>query len=86
MHLGNYLQIITNARGSFHGIHQIYLIGEATGRIGDPSGKSAERNLLEDEIIEKFSNSMTNQLTPVLKNLYGYIQRHHGGNFFLNFS
>ena len=83
MHLGNYLQIITNARGSFHGINQIYLIGGATGRIGDPSGKSVERNLLGDEIINQFSNSMTNQLEPILINLYGYIQRHHSGNIII---
>ena len=86
IHLGNYLQIITNARGSFHGIHQIYLIGGATGRIGDPSGKSSERVFLGDQKIDQFSENMTFKLTPVLENLYNYLERKHGGKIKYNFS
>ena len=35
------------------GHRPIALIGGATGMIGDPSGKSAERNLLTQEILDK---------------------------------
>ena len=79
IHLGNYLQIIANARGSLHGIHQIYLIGGATGRIGDPSGKSSERTMLGDELVNRFSHDMTTQLETVLANLYAYIGQTKGG-------
>lgn len=79
IHLGNYLQIVTNARAALHGIDQIYLVGGATGRIGDPSGKSSERNFLGDETVDRFSDSMESKLKPILSNLYGYLERHHQG-------
>jgi tyrosyl-tRNA synthetase len=33
------------------GLKPIFLVGGATGLIGDPSGKSKERNLLEEKIV-----------------------------------
>ena len=52
LHLGNYIMInILNIFDKFN-IKTFALIGGATGRVGDPSGKKNERELLELNIIE----------------------------------
>lgn len=38
-------------RLSLMGLKPIFLVGGATGLIGDPSGKSKERSLLEENIV-----------------------------------
>lgn len=43
--IGNYVQIMLLAFLQRHGHKPIFLLGGATGRIGDPSGKDAERTL-----------------------------------------
>lgn len=43
--IGNYVQIMLLAFLQRHGHRPIFLLGGATGRIGDPSGKDAERTL-----------------------------------------
>jgi len=40
----------------------IALVGGATGMIGDPSGKSAERNLLDEETLQKNLKGIKAQL------------------------
>jgi tyrosyl-tRNA synthetase len=47
--IGNMVQIIILKHFQNHGHQPIALIGGATGMIGDPSGKSEERNLLSEE-------------------------------------
>ncbi|HEV7715820.1 MAG TPA: tyrosine--tRNA ligase [Steroidobacteraceae bacterium] len=49
LHVGNLVPIILQARLQRAGHRPIVLVGGATGMVGDPSGKSAERNLLSDE-------------------------------------
>jgi len=51
LHLGNLVGIIVLEWFRRFGHHPIALIGGATGRIGDPSGKSHERPQLSDDII-----------------------------------
>ena len=46
MHVGNLVQLVVLRRFQRAGHRPIALVGGATGMIGDPSGKSAERNLL----------------------------------------
>ena len=46
LHLGNFLPIVNLMRLGTLGISPIFLVGGATGTIGDPSGKSLERILL----------------------------------------
>ena len=47
--------------------HQpIALVGGATGMIGDPSGKSAERNLLDEETIKSNQKIIKDQLAHFL--------------------
>ena len=52
LHVGNLLQIMTLVRMQRAGHRPIALAGGATGMIGDPSGKSEERNLLDREQLE----------------------------------
>jgi tyrosyl-tRNA synthetase len=49
MHLGNLVPLIMQARLQRAGHRPIVVVGGATGMVGDPSGKSSERNLLGDE-------------------------------------
>ncbi|HRP60415.1 MAG TPA: tyrosine--tRNA ligase, partial [Vicingus sp.] len=42
------------------------LVGGATGMVGDPTGKSAERNLLDDETLQKNLNGIQKQLEQFL--------------------
>jgi tyrosyl-tRNA synthetase len=52
LHIGSLVQIILLMHLQRTGHRPIALIGGATGMIGDPSGKSAERNLLTQDILE----------------------------------
>ncbi|MBN1915157.1 MAG: tyrosine--tRNA ligase [Parachlamydiales bacterium] len=55
LHLGNFLGILALMWFSKFGHQPYVLIGGATGRIGDPSGKSVERPFLSDEDITRNS-------------------------------
>jgi len=57
------------ARASQFGLKPIYLIGGATGKIGDPSGKSTERALLEEEALLKNKASMRQNLEVLVRNM-----------------
>jgi len=62
LHLGNLAQIVTMRRLQNAGHRPLALVGGATGLIGDPSGKTAERSLNSTEIVnewvERISTSM----------------------------
>src|SRR5688572_32290762 len=47
LHLGNLVPLIIQARLQRAGHKPIVVVGGATGMVGDPSGKSDERNLLD---------------------------------------
>jgi tyrosyl-tRNA synthetase len=49
LHVGNLVPLMMQARLQRAGHRPIVVVGGATGMVGDPSGKSAERNLLGDE-------------------------------------
>ncbi|MFC1650926.1 tyrosine--tRNA ligase [Candidatus Latescibacterota bacterium] len=66
LHLGHLLPILCLARLQKLGHKPITLVGGATGMIGDPSGKSDERNLLTQEVIESNSESIKKQLERFL--------------------
>lgn len=53
LHLGNLMGIVALKWFKRYGHTPVALIGGATGMIGDPSGKSLERNLLDNESIHK---------------------------------
>ena len=52
MHIGNLLQVMTLRRFQKAGHNSIALVGGATGMIGDPSGKTDERQLLTEDILQ----------------------------------
>jgi tyrosyl-tRNA synthetase len=52
LHIGNLLTVMGLARLQRYGHTPIALVGGGTGMIGDPSGKSQERNLLSAEQID----------------------------------
>lgn len=66
LHLGHLLGLLILRRFQLAGHHPIALAGGATGMIGDPSGKSAERNLLTPEVLEANVASIQGQLTRLL--------------------
>ncbi|KAL9266960.1 Tyrosine--tRNA ligase, chloroplastic/mitochondrial-like protein, partial [Drosera capensis] len=66
LHLGNLLGILVLSWFQKCGHKPVALIGGATGRIGDPSGKSAERPELDVETLEKNVEGITNTLKIIL--------------------
>ncbi|MCP4708708.1 MAG: tyrosine--tRNA ligase [Planctomycetes bacterium] len=66
MHIGNLLQIILLSHFQQHGHRPICVVGGGTAMIGDPSGKSQERNLLDTKTIEKNMVGMKRQLQMFL--------------------
>ena len=66
LHIGSLVQIIILMHFQKHGHAPIILIGGATGMIGDPSGKSDERNLLDQDTLEKNCTGIENQLQKFL--------------------
>ncbi|XP_010276894.1 PREDICTED: tyrosine--tRNA ligase, chloroplastic/mitochondrial [Nelumbo nucifera] len=66
LHLGNLLGIIVLSWFQRCGHNVVALIGGATGRIGDPSGKSLERPELDVETLEKNTTGIVNTITRIL--------------------
>jgi tyrosyl-tRNA synthetase len=67
LHIGNLVQIMTLVHFQACGHKPIALVGGATGMVGDPSGKSAERNLLSEEVIQHNLSSVKKQLEKFLE-------------------
>src|SRR5690242_20978006 len=53
LHIGSLVQIILLIHLQKAGHKPVALVGGATGMVGDPSGKSEERNLLSEEILNQ---------------------------------
>lgn len=66
LHVGSLLPLITMLRFKKAGYRVFPLIGGATGMIGDPSGKSQERNLNSDDTVIEFKKSIVEQIKGVL--------------------
>ena len=62
LHIGNFVMICILMRLQRAGHRIIALVGGATGMIGDPSGKSKERNLLTKEGVKANTLAIKNQL------------------------
>ncbi len=60
--IGNLVPVMLLLHFQRHGHHPIALVGGATGRIGDPSGKSDERKMLSEEELERNLAKMQVQL------------------------
>jgi len=66
LHVGNLVQILTLRRLQVAGHHPLALVGGATGLIGDPSGKSAERGLNERAVVADWVERVRAQIEPYL--------------------
>ena len=66
LHVGNLVPLLALRRFQLHGHHPIAVAGGATGSIGDPSGKTAERQLLTKEILDGNIASVKVQLAKLL--------------------
>jgi tyrosyl-tRNA synthetase len=93
LHIGSLVPIILLVHLGKFGHKPIALVGGATGMIGDPSGKSDERNLLDEATLEKnvagikavlsrfldFNSTATN--APILVNNYDWMKEFSFINF-----
>ena len=66
LHVGNLVPLIALRRFQNFGHHPIAVAGGATGSIGDPSGKTSERQLLTKEILDRNIASVKEQLKRLL--------------------
>jgi len=66
LHVGHLMGVITLRRFQQAGHRPIALVGGATGMVGDPSGKSEERNLLSVEILRANVAAVKEQLSRFL--------------------
>lgn len=66
LHIGHLLPILILRRFQLAGHQPIALVGGATGLIGDPSGKKAERTLNAKETVENWVESIKGQLSRFL--------------------
>jgi|TARA_B100000809_G_scaffold265405_2_gene324139 tyrosyl-tRNA synthetase len=66
MHVGHMMALMNLRRFQQAGHRPIALVGGATGMIGDPSGKSEERNLLDETQLQVNSEAMKQQMSRFL--------------------
>ncbi|WP_079703835.1 tyrosine--tRNA ligase [Daejeonella lutea] len=66
LHVGHLTQIMTLIHFQRAGHKPFALVGGATGMVGDPSGKSAERNLLSEDVLNHNVRCLEGQLKKFL--------------------
>ncbi len=66
LHIGHLVSVMMLKHLQVSGHRPIVLVGGATGMIGDPSGKSAERNLLDEETLRHNQDCLKAQLSRFL--------------------
>ena len=66
LHIGHMVQVMLLVHFQRAGHTPIALVGGATGMIGDPSGKSEERNLLDEKTLGKNEDGIKKQLSKFL--------------------
>ncbi|MGL6227205.1 MAG: tyrosine--tRNA ligase [Thermoguttaceae bacterium] len=66
LHVGHFVPLMNLRRFQKAGHTPIALLGGATGMIGDPSGKSEERNLLSEETVRQNVESIQTQMSRFL--------------------
>jgi len=69
MHVGQLQGMLVLRRFLEDGHKLIILVGGGTGMIGDPGGKSEERNLLSDEIVDKNTEALREQFSQLFGGL-----------------
>lgn len=74
LHVGNLLPLFTLAHFARYNHKPIVLVGGATGSIGDPSGRSTERNALDKKELEENVEGIKSQL----RSFFGNVQEYYG--------
>ena len=69
IHLGNLLGVLTALRFSQFGFPPVFIIGGATAKIGDPTGKSKARELLDFERVRLNIDKMTDNIRNIVNNV-----------------
>ena len=67
LHIGNLVPLLTLRRFQCAGHRPILLLGGATGLIGDPSGREAERGLNDAELVAEWVDRIGRQVEPFLE-------------------
>ena len=62
LHIGNYVGVLAMRRFQDHGHNIIVLVGGSTGMVGDPGGRSEERNLLDEKSLATNIEGIRSQL------------------------
>jgi tyrosyl-tRNA synthetase len=73
IHLGNLVSLIALNWFRAHGYQPIVLFGGATGLIGDPSGKAAERKLLHPDDVQHNVHLFTKQFQSLNENMQSHL-------------
>jgi tyrosyl-tRNA synthetase len=66
LHIGNLLVLMVLRKFQMYGHKPICIVGGATGMIGDPSGRSTERNMISEEILQKNIKGITKDIRKFL--------------------
>src|SRR3954463_6718310 len=66
LHTGNLIGLVMLRRFQLAGHHPIALVGGATGMIGDPGGRSEERNLLDEDTLRANVAAIKEQIGRIL--------------------
>lgn len=69
--IGNFVQLMILSYFKMSGHQPIVLMGGATGRIGDPSGKDKERQLQSTDVLDANLERQVEQATRILSKAYG---------------
>eukprot|EP00040_Diaphanoeca_grandis_P012113 m.61783 g.61783 ORF g.61783 m.61783 type:complete len:499 (-) comp23031_c0_seq1:124-1620(-) len=75
LHVGNLAAIMVLVRLMHHGHRALFVVGGATGRIGDPSGRSSERTMLNQHDLDENLEGIKANIAQVCQNaavLLGY--------------
>jgi tyrosyl-tRNA synthetase len=66
LHLGSMFALMTASRLAQSGLRPIIILGGGTGLVGDPSGKTEMRNLLDEEATKRNLAAIENQIRKVI--------------------
>ncbi|CAG2180388.1 unnamed protein product, partial [Oppiella nova] len=80
LHVGNLLVLISLLHLQRLGHRVIVLIGDSTARIGDPSGKTEDRPLIETEVVMSYATSIEKSVKRIFENHKKYFWKTKGRN------
>ena len=66
LHIGNFVGVLAVRRFQDHGHNVIVLVGGSTGMVGDPGGRSEERNLLDEDTLGANIDGIRGQLSQLV--------------------